>query len=289
MTFLRKLHSRFLVAASFKLDAEKILTSQRSVDGAYRNYQRGRSSKTKGPLEVWHLEDGRYLLVDGQHRFVEGLVDGKKTFEVVEVGEGYTDYWATPPKGQEFDVEKFRRDHDVETEINAKNTSSLDGLLKRTATESWREEFIEEQPEAINPSRKMLDEKLDEKLDELFELVKAKAKYKGGRLVVYRCLSATVEEFMNSKRVGNHWTFADDNIHCWEQGRKDKDKWIVLEGTIALKDIHLEETLGTNLSFDFETEATLKEGAPASIERIFPYSDRKKTLKKFSPALVKKN
>jgi hypothetical protein len=82
--------------------AREILTSVKAYGGAMNDVLAGRTSKTLGPLDVWKLADGRLLLVDGQHRFVEGLRAGKREFEVKVVGEGESDYYATPKKGEEY-------------------------------------------------------------------------------------------------------------------------------------------------------------------------------------------
>ncbi len=85
-----------------ELTADQILTSQKAFDGAAANVKERKGSKTKGPLEVWRTEDGRYLLVDGQHRFAAGVGKGQSKFKVKVIGEGYTDYYATPRTGEEF-------------------------------------------------------------------------------------------------------------------------------------------------------------------------------------------
>lgn len=116
-----------LASSRFKLKAEEILTAQKSADAAYRNIKEGRKSKTKGPLEVWKLEDGRYLLTDGQHRFIQGLLQGKTEFEVEQIGEGYSDYWATPMHGAEFDLQQFLQRH------KSKKKTALSFLLTAAA------------------------------------------------------------------------------------------------------------------------------------------------------------
>ena len=86
--------------------ADQILASKRSVEESAVDSRSGRGSRAKGPLEVWRLEDGRLLLIDGHHRFAEGIRSGKRNFEVKLIGEGYSDYYATPSKDNEFKVPK---------------------------------------------------------------------------------------------------------------------------------------------------------------------------------------
>jgi len=82
-----------------------ILVSREAMWGAFNNVDSGRVSKTESDiLEVWKIEDERLLLVDGLHRFVELLLKGVKQVKVDIVGEGYSDYWATPYPGKEFEV-----------------------------------------------------------------------------------------------------------------------------------------------------------------------------------------
>ena len=84
------------------LHHSQILASHKGVDRATLSNKAGRGSKTKGPLHVHKLEDGRHLLVDGYHRFARGLSRGKKHFKVKVVSHGYTDYHATPHHSDEF-------------------------------------------------------------------------------------------------------------------------------------------------------------------------------------------
>ena len=84
------------------LAANQILTSAKSFSTSDADERGGRKGTTEGPLDVWRTEDGRYLLVDGQHRFARGVAAGKKNFDVRVVGEGYSDVWATPAQGAEY-------------------------------------------------------------------------------------------------------------------------------------------------------------------------------------------
>lgn len=72
---------------------------------------------------------------------------------------------------------------------------------------------------------------------------------------------------------------------CWEQ---NTGNWITLVGRIAVKDVDYYETLWTNLSFEEETEVTLKAGKFAFVDKIIDYKT-KKVLKTYKPALKKRN
>lgn len=84
------------------LPVSQIVLYRRSFNGALADVESGRGSHSSGPLEVWITEDGRYLLVDGLHRFVEGILHGVTSFNVKVVGKGYTDYYASPGLGEEW-------------------------------------------------------------------------------------------------------------------------------------------------------------------------------------------
>ena len=86
-----------------KLAPHEIVAWQTGVDKARSNVEQGSPSRTAGPIDVWRLEDGRHLLTDGHHRIAQGLAAGQKSFDAQVVGQGYTDYWATPNADQQFD------------------------------------------------------------------------------------------------------------------------------------------------------------------------------------------
>jgi ParB-like chromosome segregation protein Spo0J len=101
---------------------EKIVTSTTSFNTALANVLKGSGSKTSAPVGLWQLEDGRLLLVDGQHRFAEAIRAGKKTIPAEIRGQGYTDYWASPAKGKEYPVPARNR-----TEVGAENVLNARG------------------------------------------------------------------------------------------------------------------------------------------------------------------
>lgn len=85
-----------------------VLESQRSFNEASVDVSQGRGSKTSGPVRFHRLEDGRLLLVDGHHRFVDAVRRGDKTIKGEVVSEGYSDYWATPRPEDTFQLPKRR-------------------------------------------------------------------------------------------------------------------------------------------------------------------------------------
>lgn len=91
------------------LPVSQVLTSTTSYESAQSNIARGRGSRTEGPISVWLLEDGRFLLVDGQHRFAQAVQQGLETIEAEVVGEGYSDTWSTPAEDRVFKLNSSLR------------------------------------------------------------------------------------------------------------------------------------------------------------------------------------
>ena len=99
---LKALVEKKYIIANKVLNVADILASKSSMKKSLRAIEDNRKSQTKGPLEIHQLEDGRMLLVDGYHRFVEGLLSGQTDFPVNIVSSGYTDYWASPSSEDVF-------------------------------------------------------------------------------------------------------------------------------------------------------------------------------------------
>lgn len=91
----------------FNLSLDKFLLSKESLELSRKDNKTGKPSLSEGPLKVWYLpEYDRFLLIDGWHRFADQLDKGKKDFNVVLEGQGYTDYWETPTPEDELIIEK---------------------------------------------------------------------------------------------------------------------------------------------------------------------------------------
>jgi hypothetical protein len=71
-----------------------LIASHRGLMRAMNDIDRGRISKTQGPIHVWQTEKGPQL-VDGYHRVFAYLLFGKKEVQAEIIGSGYTDYWAS--------------------------------------------------------------------------------------------------------------------------------------------------------------------------------------------------
>lgn len=64
---------------------------------AYKDYCSGAFSKTKAPLEViWILEENKFLLIDGYHRLVEGILKNKIKYDCLIDWKGFTLLWKIP-------------------------------------------------------------------------------------------------------------------------------------------------------------------------------------------------
>jgi len=85
-----------------------LLVSKSAIVRATQDWFNGKGSKMGSlPLDLWALDDGRKLLVDGYHRLSKLLMQGKTSFGHRVVGQGYSDYWAVPSND---DVFEFRPD-----------------------------------------------------------------------------------------------------------------------------------------------------------------------------------
>lgn len=95
---------RFSVGDESSLKADSLLVSEKGYNAAKWDGIRGRPSRTKGPLSIHITEDGKPLLVDGYHRFAEGVAKGQREFDTRVVSKGYSDYHATPSKSDTLDI-----------------------------------------------------------------------------------------------------------------------------------------------------------------------------------------
>ncbi|AEO93373.1 gp111 [Bacillus phage G] len=68
------------------LNVNDICVNYDYVHGALENITFGRISQSEGqPLEIWKAEDGNLVLINGYHRFVEGILKGLNEFDVIYV------------------------------------------------------------------------------------------------------------------------------------------------------------------------------------------------------------
>ena len=86
------------------------------VAKAYHNHNNGKGTRSEGePIIVRYVkEEKKYLVVDGYHRIVKGLLEGKKTFECkIDWFHNFGGEWWLPPKGERFvleeDLKKIRK------------------------------------------------------------------------------------------------------------------------------------------------------------------------------------
>jgi len=74
---------------------------------AYNNILEGRGSKSKGkPVVVTFVpKENKYLVMDGLHRIIEGLIDGQRIFECVYDWDGtYSHLFWIPPVSERFEI-----------------------------------------------------------------------------------------------------------------------------------------------------------------------------------------
>lgn len=75
---------------------------------AYVNHIEGRGTTSDGdPVLVrWINEEKKYLVVDGYHRIVKGLLEGKQTFRCKIDWFGKQKWWL-PPKEHRFSLREY--------------------------------------------------------------------------------------------------------------------------------------------------------------------------------------
>jgi hypothetical protein len=67
------------------------------LKATYNDYKQGIRSKTNKPLSVlWLLEENKFLLVDGYHRLLEGLIKKQENFQCTINWQGFTLLWKIP-------------------------------------------------------------------------------------------------------------------------------------------------------------------------------------------------
>ena len=84
------------------------------VARAFYNHQNGKGTKSDNlPLTVRYIkEEKKYLVVDGYHRVVKGLLEGNKSFNCkIDWNRKYSNWWV-PPKEKRFILENYLGDKD---------------------------------------------------------------------------------------------------------------------------------------------------------------------------------
>jgi len=80
---------------------------EKGVAATYRDILEGRGSLSKGkPIVVRYVaEEQKFIVLDGMHRIVEGLLEGKTDFECDYDWTGkYSNLFWIPPKEQRFNL-----------------------------------------------------------------------------------------------------------------------------------------------------------------------------------------
>lgn len=78
----------------------------KGIIGAFNNHLSGRGTMSEGkPLIVRYIqEEKKYLVLDGYHRIVKGLLEGKTSFDCVLDWFGEEKWWV-PPHQHRFILE----------------------------------------------------------------------------------------------------------------------------------------------------------------------------------------
>ena len=78
---------------------------------AYSNHLSGKSTKSSEDAVMvrWLQEEKKYLVVDGYHRIVKGLLEGKESFRCKVDWFGKKSFWI-PPKKHRFDLKEYQNE-----------------------------------------------------------------------------------------------------------------------------------------------------------------------------------
>ena len=84
------------------------------IASAYVNHENNKGTKSDGkPLVVRYItEENKFLVVDGYHRIVKGLLEGKREFNCKVDWNGKYSNWWVPPKEKRFILENYLGDKD---------------------------------------------------------------------------------------------------------------------------------------------------------------------------------
>jgi hypothetical protein len=77
------------------------------IKATLQDLKEGRCTTTNKPIDViWLRDENKFLLEDGYHRIVEGLLQGKSKFLCSIDWKGYTLLWHIPELNERFDIKK---------------------------------------------------------------------------------------------------------------------------------------------------------------------------------------
>ena len=81
---------------------------------AFYNHENGKETKSDGkPLVVRYItEERKFLVVDGYHRIIKGLLEGRREFNCKIDWNGKYSNWWVPPKEKRFILENYLGDKD---------------------------------------------------------------------------------------------------------------------------------------------------------------------------------
>ena len=79
------------------------------ITRAYINHIQGRpTTSSEDPVLIrWISEEKKYLVVDGYHRIVKGLLEGRETFRC-KIDWFGSNHWWVPPKEHRFILKEYK-------------------------------------------------------------------------------------------------------------------------------------------------------------------------------------
>jgi len=98
---------------TIKIPLHDLIISKKALIKGFNNIKDGRESRTYGPIEVWQIND-KYQIVDGYHRVIDAIINGKETIESQIIGQGYPTYYYIAKPNDQFHYEKSINYNDLQ-------------------------------------------------------------------------------------------------------------------------------------------------------------------------------
>jgi hypothetical protein len=80
MTF-NQYYKETISSKTFIVKASQLYSPQWKIEDTKKNLEKGLLSRTEGPITVSKIGPGKYYLMNGHHRVLQGIISGKTSFE----------------------------------------------------------------------------------------------------------------------------------------------------------------------------------------------------------------
>lgn len=156
--------------------------------------------------------------------------------------------------------------------------------ILRAFKEALDNDELRKQVVEVEAPDKSFHEDYHHRLETLYGKIERRSTFRGGEMVLYRCLEVELDKFNPKKPLGPHWTYNEKNIECWEKEGQAEKRFLYLVGSAPLDTIDVLQTLSQNASFDEEEEIRLKDRKRVTLYEIKDYHTDE-VLKKYDQPL----